>query len=167
MGEGSRRRSRSGGGAARRAERTAVSVETERYIDRKIPLYELLDDKTLELIEYNAETVLEEIGVNFVDSPIALKRWRSAGALIEGERVRIPRGLAKELCKTAPSKFTQHARNPDRNVEIGGKTLVTAPVYGPPFVRDRQGGRRYATISDFQKFVKLGYMSKYLHWWSR
>ena len=163
MGEGSRRRSRSGGGAARRAERTAVSVETERYIDRKIPLYELLDDKALELIEYNAETVLEEIGVNFVDSPIALKRWRSAGALIEGERVRIPRGLAKELCKTAPSKFTQHARNPDRNVEIGGKTLVTAPVYGPPFVRDRQGGRRYATISDFQKFVKLGYMSKYLH----
>ena len=163
MGEGSRRRSRSGGGAARRAERTAVSVETERYIERKIPLYELLDDKTLELIEYNAETVLEEIGVNFVDSPIALKRWRSAGALIEGERVRIPRGLAKELCKTAPSKFTQHARNPDRNVEIGGKTLVTAPVYGPPFVRDRQGGRRYATISDFQKFVKLGYMSKYLH----
>ena len=163
MGEGSRRRSRTGGGAARRAERTAVSVETERYIDRKIPLYELLDDKTLELIEYNAETVLEEIGVNFVDSPIALKRWRSAGALIEGERVRIPRGLAKELCKTAPSKFTQHARNPDRNVEIGGKTLVTAPVYGPPFVRDRQGGRRYATISDFQKFVKLGYMSKYLH----
>ena len=43
MGEGSRRRSRSGGGAARRAERTAVSVETERYIDRKIPLYELFD----------------------------------------------------------------------------------------------------------------------------
>jgi trimethylamine--corrinoid protein Co-methyltransferase len=41
--------------------------------------------------------------------------------------------------------------------------LVTAPVYGPPFVRDRDGGRRYATLADFQKFVKLGYMSKYLH----
>ena len=40
---------------------------------------------------------------------------------------------------------------------------MTAPVYGPPFVRDRDGGRRYATLSDFQKFVKLGYMSKYLH----
>jgi len=107
--------------------------------------------------------VLEEIGVNFVDSPEALERWRSVGATIEGERVRIPRGLARELCKTAPSKFVQHARNPERNVEIGGKTLVTAPVYGPPFVRDRDGGRRYATLADFQKFVKLGYMSKYLH----
>ena len=163
MAETAGRRSRSGGGAARRAERTAVSVETEKYIDRKIPLYELLDEATLELIEYNAETVLDEIGVNFVDSPEALERWKSVGATIEGERVRIPRGLARELCKTAPSKFTQHARNPERSVEIGGKTLVTAPVYGPPFVRDADGGRRYATIYDFQKFVKLGYMSKNLH----
>ena len=163
MSETRARRSRSGGGAARRAERTAVSVETERYIERNIPLYEFLDEATLEVIEYNAETVLEEIGVNFVDSPEALERWRSVGATIEGERVRIPRGLARQLCKTAPSKFVQHARNPQRNVEIGGHTLVTAPVYGPPFVRDRDGGRRYATLSDFQKFVKLGYMSKYLH----
>ena len=163
MSETRARRSRSGGGAARRAERTAVSVETERYIERNIPLYEFLDEATLEIIEYNAETVLEEIGVNFVDSPEALERWRSVGATIEGERVWIPRGLARELCKTAPSKFVQHARNPERNVEIGGKTLVTAPVYGPPFVRDRDGGRRYATLADFQKFVKLGYMSKYLH----
>ena len=163
MSETRARRSRSGGGAARRAERTAVSVKTERYIERNIPLYEFLDEATLEIIEYNAETVLEEIGVNFVDSPVALERWRSVGAIIEGERVRIPRGLARELCKTAPSKFVQHARNPERSVEIGGKSLVTAPVYGPPFVRDRDGGRRYATLADFQKFVKLGYMSKYLH----
>jgi len=163
MSETRARRSRSGGGAARRAERTAVSVETERYIERNIPLYEFLDEATLEIIEYNAETVLEEIGVNFVDSPVALERWRSVGAIIEGERVRIPRGLARELCKTAPSKFVQHARNPERSVEIGGKSLVTAPVYGPPFVRDQDGGRRYATLADFQKFVKLGYMSKYLH----
>jgi len=163
MSETRARRSRSGGGAARRAERTAVSVETERYIERNIPLYEFLDEATLEIIEYNAETVLEEIGVNFVDSPVALERWRSVGAIIEGERVRIPRGLARELCKTAPSKFVQHARNPERSVEIGGKSLVTAPVYGPHFVRDRDGDRRYATLADFQKFVKLGYMSKYLH----
>ena len=48
-------------------------------------------------------------------------------------------------------------------VEIGGKNLVLAPVYGPPFVRDQAGGRRYATIADFRNFVKLGQMSKWLH----
>jgi len=46
---------------------------------------------------------------------------------------------------------------------VGGKGLVLAPVYGPPFVRDNEGGRRYATIEDFRNFVKLGYMSKWLH----
>ncbi|MGX9350285.1 trimethylamine methyltransferase family protein [Shimia sp. W99] len=158
-----RRRSRSGGGAARRAERTTLKIETAKYIERNIPLFEILNEEALEIIEANAELILEEVGVNFVNNPGALERWRNAGADVEGERVRIPRGLARELCKTAPSRITQHARNPERTVEIGGNTLVCAPVYGPPFVRDVDGGRRYATMDDFQKFVKLGYMSKWLH----
>ena len=157
------RRARGGGGAARRAERSAVSVETARFIERKIPNFEILNEEALEIIEYNAETVLEEIGVNFTENPAALQRWRDAGADVRGERVHIPRGLARQLCATAPEKFTQYARNPARNVEIGGKSLVLAPVYGPPFVRDVAGGRRYATIEDFRNFVKLGYMSKWLH----
>ena len=157
------RRVRGGGGAARRAERTAVSMDTARFITRNIPNFEILNTEALEIIEWNADTVLEEVGVNFPENPGALKLWKEAGADIQGDRVRIPRGLARELCKTAPSTFTQHARNPERNVEIGGKGLVLAPVYGPPFVRDNEGGRRYATIEDFRNFVKLGYMSKWLH----
>ncbi|WP_300057859.1 trimethylamine methyltransferase family protein [uncultured Roseobacter sp.] len=158
-----RRRARGGGGAARRAARSAVSFETARYIERNIPNFEVLTEEALEIIETNAETVLEEIGVNFVENPAALARWREAGADVSGERVRIPRGLARALCKTAPSSYVQHARNPERNVVVGGKSLVLAPVYGPPFVRDAVGGRRYATMEDFRKFVKLGYMSKWLH----
>ena len=161
--DGIRKRTRSGGGSARRAERTAVKIECERFIERNIPNLEILSEEAIEIIEFNAETILEEIGVAFTDNPGAIEVWRNAGADIEGERVRIPRGLARKLCKTAPKKIIQHARNSERNVEIGGNTLVMAPVYGPPFVRTASGGRRYATIEDFQKFVKLGYMSKWLH----
>lgn len=158
-----RRRARGGGGAARRAERTAVNIETAKYIQRNIPNFEVLNEEALEIIEANAETILAEIGVNFVNNPAALERWRAAGAEVEDERVRIPRGLARKLCSTAPSQFTQHARNPEKSVVIGGRNMVLAPVYGPPFVRDAQGGRRYATMADFEKFVKLAYMSKWLH----
>ena len=154
---------RSGGGAARRAERTAVRIEAARFIERNIPNFEVLTAEALEIIEANAETVLEEIGVNFVENPGALARWKEAGADVQEERVRIPRGLARALCRTAPPSFVQHARNPERNVTVGGRNLVLAPVYGPPFVRDAEGGRRYATIEDFRNFVKLGYMSKWLH----
>ncbi|UWQ16610.1 trimethylamine methyltransferase family protein [Jannaschia sp. M317] len=156
------RRKRGGGGAARRAERTSTKVETAGTILRNIPNFEILNEEALEIIESNAETVLAEIGVAFVENPKALNLWREAGAEIDGETVRIPRGLARKLCATAPSTFTQIARNPDRAVEIGGKNLVLAPVYGPPFVRDA-GGRRYATMADFETFVKLGQMSPWLH----
>lgn len=157
------RRARGGGGAARRAERTQVRFDTAPVIARRIRDFDLLDDEALEIIEHNAETVLEEIGVNFVENPAALARWREAGADVRGERVHIPRGLARKLCATAPASFTQHARNPERSVEIGGRNLVLAPVYGPPFVRDSAGGRRYATMADFRDFVRLGQMSKWLH----
>ncbi|MEM9211672.1 MAG: trimethylamine methyltransferase family protein [Pseudomonadota bacterium] len=160
-----KRRARGGGGAARRAERTAVVIETAKYIERKIPNFEVLNEEALEVIEANAETILEEVGVNFVDNPNALDRWAEAGADVdrEAQRVRIPKGLARKLCSTAPSEYVQEARNADKNVRIGGNTMVLAPVYGPPFVRDIHGGRRYATIDDFQKLVKLIYMSKWLH----
>ena len=154
---------RAGGGAARRAERTAPRIETAPAIRRAIPSFDILDEEGLAQIESNAETVLEEIGVNFVDNPDALARWRGAGADVRGERVHIPKGLARSLCGTAPSRFTQIARNPQRSVEIGGDSLVFAPVYGPPFVRDMAGGRRYATIDDFRNLVRLGYMSPWLH----
>lgn len=162
MADSSARR-RGGGGAARRAERTATRVEFARYIERRIPDLEILDAEALEIVETNAETVLEEIGVAFVDNPEALGRWKDAGADIRGDRVHLPKGLARKLCSTAPGRFVQAARNPEKSVEVGGRNLVFAPVYGPPFVRDAEGGRRYATIEDFQNFVKLGYMSKWLH----
>ncbi|MBY8977609.1 trimethylamine methyltransferase family protein [Rhodobacteraceae bacterium NNCM2] len=162
--ESGRKRARGGGGgAARRAERTAIRIECAKFIERNIPNFEILTEEAIEIIETNAETVLEEIGVNFVENPAALERWREAGADVHGERVRLPRGLARKLCSTAPSRFTQRARNPERDVEIGGKSLVCAPVYGPPFFRDLEGGRRYATMEDFRTLVKLGYSSKWLH----
>ena len=65
--------------------------------------------------------------------------WKEAGADVKGERVHFPKGLPRSLLKTAPSVYTQHARNPERSVQIGGNATVFAPVYGPPFVRDLDG----------------------------
>ena len=77
--------------------------------------------------------------------------------------MRFPPGLAKSLCKTSPALYTQHARNPARNVEIGGDNMVFAPNYGSPFVTCLDKGRRYGTIEDFRNFVKLAYMSPFIH----
>jgi len=158
------RRRRGSGREAKRAARRQASAEIAAWIDRKVPYFEVLDDEALELIEHNAETVLEEIGVEFRDFPRALELWKDAGADIEGERVRFPRGLCRSIVQaSAPREYTQHARNPDRSTIIGGDRTVFVPAYGSPFVRDLDHGRRYATIEDFRNFVKLAYMSPGLH----
>lgn len=158
------RRKRGAGRKAKRASRQARTVSTATWIDRKIPYFEVLGEEGLSLIEQNADTILEEIGIEFRDFPQALELWREAGADVDGELVRFPRGLCRSLINaTAPSEFMQHARNPERSVMIGGDRTVLVPAYGSPFVRDLDEGRRYATLHDFRNFVKLTYMSPGLH----
>ncbi len=153
--------------SARDAKRSARAAQADRsipYITRKIPVYEVLGEEGLALVESNADLLLEEIGIEFREDPEALEVWKKAGADVQGERVRMPRGLCRQLIRaSAPRQFTQHARNPARTVEIGGPHTVFAPAYGSPFVQNLDEGRRYATIEDFRNFVKLAYLSKSLH----
>ncbi len=160
----SNRRTRSGGRAARQKERSKPRVAAVPYIERKVPVYELAPDETLRLIETNADTILQEIGIEFRDDTEALEIWKQAGAMIDGERVRFERGMLREIIQAnAPQEFIQHARNPAKSVRIAPDTAVFAPAYGPPFIRNLDEGRRYATIEDFRNFVKLAYMSPALH----
>ncbi len=155
---------RTGGRAGRQAARAAAAPDRVPYITRTLAPFEVLSEEGLELIEHNADTILERVGVEFRETPDALELLQGAGADVQGERVRFPAGMCRQIIQaTAPPSFTQYARNPANNVEIGGMHTVFAPAYGSPFVRDLDGGRRYGTIEDFRNFVKLAYSTPYLH----
>ena len=159
-----KRRRQAGGRRGKIAAREQGKDNYRPYIERKIPYFEILDEEGLATIEKNADILLEEIGIEFRDFPKAIDLFKNAGANIDGERVRFPKGFCREIIQSsAPSEYIQHARNPKNNVVIGGKNTVLVPAYGPPFVRDLDKGRRYATLEDFQNFVKLAYMSPNLH----
>ncbi|MEM8923325.1 MAG: trimethylamine methyltransferase family protein [Actinomycetota bacterium] len=159
-----RSRRRSGGRAARQAARQAESATSQPFLRRTLSPVEIVSEEGLALLEENAETILETVGVDFKDYPSALTLLADAGADVDGERVRFPRGMCRKIVtENAPSVYTQHARNPERSVEVGGDATVFVPNYGSPFVHDLEGGRRYATIEDFQNFVKLAYSSGPVH----
>src|SRR5438309_8373877 len=88
---------RPSGRDAKRAARTARNAAFVPYITRKIPYYEVLGTEGLELLEHNADTILQEIGIDFRDDPEALQLLKEAGADIQGERVRFPRGLCRTI----------------------------------------------------------------------
>ena len=148
---------RRGGIRQAAAARARRSVQAVVQPVNRIPTYAILDPDAEEAIHQASMRILEEVGVDFRGDTEALALWREAGAEVAGERVRIPPELAVAQLALAPDRFTQHARNPDRSVEIGGPNLVLAPVYGPPYVRDLDGTRRRGTLEDLENFIKLAY----------
>ena len=159
-----RRNKRGSAREARRAKRAIASTQSVPYITRNVPVYEMASEELLTTIETNAETLLEETGIDFRDDQATLSLFEKAGAKIDGERVRFPRNMCREIIQaSAPRMYVQHARNSQRSVKIGDNHCVLVPAYGPPFVHDLDKGRRYATLEDFENFTKLTYSTPSMH----
>ncbi|WP_170593417.1 trimethylamine methyltransferase family protein [Ruegeria arenilitoris] len=155
-------RARTGGRAARRALRTAPSFDMLPGLTRNIPLCEVMDGSQVERIDAASMDILENVGVQFRD-PIALADWKAAGAKVDGERVYLDRGLVRDLIATIPSDFTYHARDPRKNVRLGGPHAIFVPMTGAPFLRDLDDVRRNPTLDDLAMFHKLSHMLPALH----
>ena len=141
---------------------TAIEIHSLPVLERSIPVYEVLNQEGLEMIHEASLQILEQVGIEFRDDE-ATRLWREAGADVQRYRVRIPRQLLMALVAKNPSRFTVHARNPERSTEIGGNNVAFAPTYGSPFVYDFNNQRRYGTLEDLNQFHKLAYMAPAMH----
>jgi len=124
--------------------------------------YDLLSEEAVNTIHEQAMTILEEIGVDFLHER-ARELFQKAGMKVEENRVRFERDFVLEQVARTPATFDLQARNKARSVVLGGDNVVTAPVYGPPFVTDLERGRRGATIEDFTNFDKLAQAVDQIH----
>src|SRR5882724_7441883 len=97
--------------------------------------------------------IVSELGVDFqhVDAQEALA---AAGQQVEGDLVKFDPDWILEQVAKAPREFELQARNPERNIHIGGRHMAFGAVYGCPFAR-RGLERREATYEDFENLVKL------------
>lgn len=126
--------------------------------------YKILSDDELEAVHNASVHILEQVGIAFRGVPEALNLWKKAGASVDGETVKIPRELIEKLMAYAPEEFIQHARNPSRSVRFGRDSMVFAPVFASPYVRDLDNHRRSATLADMSSLIKLTHMSASLNY---
>ena len=155
-------KSRRGGRGKRRALRTKVSDAMLPPLKRNMPLVEPMSLEEVEKIDNASMAILEEVGVVFRDD-IALEDWRRAGAKVEGDLVKFDRGMIRELISTIPAEITYHARNPEKNIDIGGLHSMFIPMTGAPYLRDLNDERRNPTLDDLANFHKLSHMLPALH----
>ncbi len=111
-------------------------------------------------------TVLKEIGIDFLhDGARAILKEAGADVESASKRVRFEPALVEAHVGVAPSEFVLHARNPVRNLAIGGRHVAFGSVASAPNSSDRAGGRRPGNIADYRNFIRLGQTFDSIHFW--
>lgn len=127
-----------------------------------LPIYSLVSEEGIERLHQASMRILSEFGIAFYDEE-SRSILKAHGVRLDGDIAYFEPGLVEEYLPRAPGQFKQLARNTKNNLEIGGNGMVFAPVYGPPYVLDLEQKRREAKLEDFINFVKLAYLSPFIH----
>jgi trimethylamine---corrinoid protein Co-methyltransferase len=152
--------------AARRAAGAAERLLAVpfRQMRNPMPPLEVAAPEQLDRLHEASMRIVEEIGLDFMDAE-ALDIWEKAGARVDrqAQHVWVDRGLLLEAVARAPAAFTWRARNPARNVRIGGDWIALAPQGGVAYVQSLDRGRDRGTLTDYDNFLKINQMSGVLH----
>jgi len=154
-----RGRRRAGGGDPKHDKLQQLPWDQPR---RRFKPMEIASAEQIETIHKASLDVLEDIGMDIL-LPEARDILARAGARVDGERVRIGREIIEASIGSAPEEFTFHARNPARNVRVGGDWILFGPVGGPPNCSDLEGGRRPGSLEDSKNFMRLAQFFNCIH----
>ena len=158
---GAPKRGRRGRRAKREAD-TGTSQLPFTQLRRPFDATNAVSADELEGIHDASLLVLRDVGIDVLDEE-ARGLYERAGAKVEGERVRLDPEMVTEVITSCPSEFTLHARNPERNLRIGGNNVVFTAVASAPFVSDAANGRREGNREDFKNLVRLSQHFNVIH----
>lgn len=122
----------------------------------------ILSDDHVETIHLKSMQVLQAIGMDILN-PEARDILQQAGAIVSGDRAGLGRDIIEQAMKTPPSEFTLHARDPARNLQMGGRWITFGPVGGPPNCSDLDRGKRVGNFADNANFLRLSQFFNCIH----
>jgi trimethylamine--corrinoid protein Co-methyltransferase len=118
--------------------------------------HEILSKEDIQQIHNASMKLLANVGIQFPYEP-ALAAFQKHGVKTDGQHVYLSEYQVMKALSSAPRQFTIHARNPERNVTVGGGSPVFAPGYGAPFLVDAEVGKRAPTMEDYVNLVKIAH----------
>jgi trimethylamine--corrinoid protein Co-methyltransferase len=117
--------------------------------------YQPLSSGEIQAIHQAALEILQEPGIRVPNQP-ALEIFRTAGAQIEEERVRLSQALVEDALAIVPHEVTLAARDPSWDLVLSGKRVHFGTGGSPATVLDpgEQFGR-LAILTDVARLAKL------------
>jgi len=137
-------------------ERPNVDVSHRRRMENPFEPLKVLSDDAVNQLHETAIQYLADEGVRVLFDE-ARDIFRDAGCRVDDDEMMVcldPENIRTALT-SAPSQFELQAPNPERSLSVGGRSVALVPVGGPPFVSDRDRGRRSGTMEDQQNFLRL------------
>jgi trimethylamine--corrinoid protein Co-methyltransferase len=146
---------RAGRSRGRRKAGGLRQLEWRDIVNQYAPV-EVLSADQVEAVHQASLEVLATTGMRILYDE-ARRLYRQAGADVDDatQRVRFDPALIESHVQSAPRQFVLHARNPGRNLPIGGNSLVFNSIGGPAYCSDLERGRRTGTYADMCEFLKL------------
>ena len=121
------------------------------------------------LMEYSPESIqrvhratikiLEGSGVSFPGGA-ALKLFQEHGFKVDGDKIFISEEQLMKHLATVPKTVNLVARNPEKNLILGGDYPIFIGTTGPPKLLMPNGQMQDGSLDDYEKFQKLSQTSK-------
>ncbi|MXW88966.1 MAG: methyltransferase, partial [Acidimicrobiaceae bacterium] len=140
----------------------AIAQLPWRAVENPHGTLQVLDEEGLATIHAASMRVLEELGIELW-SPDARKLFADAGAITDGEVVRVGRDIVEAALATAPASFTLTSRNPAKQLRVGRRSMAFGLVAGPAAVHDEVRGRRSSNMADYENFIRLAHYFNAIH----
>ncbi|MCG6903704.1 MAG: trimethylamine methyltransferase family protein [Rhodobacter sp.] len=150
------RRKRSGGraGNTRRSSPLVIQQMPWRLPENTDRPTEPLYPEGVQAIHDGAMRILEEIGIEFLNEE-SLEILKEAGCKVDGTNVRMGRDFVMEMVARAPASFTLTPRNLDRELVVGGRTMLFGNVSSPPNFWSLDTGKVPGTRAQCADLLKL------------
>lgn len=140
----------------RRPARSAGTIPQRPWgqVPRPYAPTEVISADQVAAIHQAALRVLAGTGMRVL-CPSARAAYAGAGAQVAGETVRLDPALVAERLATVPARFALEARNPARNLRVGGHDCIFTSVGGPAYAMCLDKGRRDGSFAEMCDFLRL------------
>ena len=118
--------------------------------------WKIISEDEIESIHHASLDVLESVGMKVLHQD-ARNIFKNAGLNVNesSQMVYFDRDFVLSKISTPPEEFILRARNPKRDLKLGGNHLIFSAVGGPAYCSDLDGGRRRGSFEDLQNYMKI------------